>query len=226
MNLRQSKLCHAWRANDGSFYTIFGTAGVHPLEVAILWSRNEGPDKNAREFYNAYRGHRMNTDYTARKLAAAILNEQALLVAEGGDCDLLQQIRQSSNPTDTAKAMMASVQTARQTMREESILARKERQDNANTPQARTAVALLMSIPSQLAQLERNEQIEEQTLAAKAEKLRDAGLDTKQVAKLLPSISTGTSNTERMRLLELAAALQKYVRSGFAEADFPVGMLP
>ncbi|WP_159878816.1 hypothetical protein [Aquitalea denitrificans] len=168
----------------------------------------------------------MNTDYTARKLAAAILNEQALLVAEGGDCDLLQQIRQSSNPTDTAKAMMASVQTARQTMREESILARKERQDNANTPQARTAVALLMSIPSQLAQLERNEQIEEQTLAAKAEKLRDAGLDTKQVAKLLPSISTGTSNTERMRLLELAAALQKYVRSGFAEADFPVGMLP
>ncbi|WP_137009378.1 hypothetical protein [Aquitalea aquatilis] len=168
----------------------------------------------------------MNTDYTARKLAAAILNEQALLVAEGGDCDLLQQIRQSSNPTDTAKAMMASVQTARQTMREESILARKERQDNANTPQARTAVALLMSLPSQLAQLERKAQLEEQAHTEKAEKLRDAGLDAEQIAKLLPSISPSTNDTERMRLLEREAALQRYVSSGFAEAWFPVDMLP
>ncbi|RMC94776.1 hypothetical protein EAY64_15025 [Aquitalea palustris] len=128
----------------------------------------------------------MNTDYTVRKLAAAILNEQALLIEEGGDCDLLQQLNESSNPTDTAKAMLANLQSSRQTIREASIFARKERQENANTPQARTAVALLMSIPSQLTQLERNEQLEEQALAAKAEKLRDAGLDTEQITKLLP----------------------------------------
>jgi len=168
----------------------------------------------------------MNTDYTVRKLAAAILNEQALLVAEGGDCDLLQQLNETSTPTDTAKAMLASLQSSRQKKRDESTLARKERQRNANTPQARTAVALLMSIPSQLAQLERSKQLEEQAHAAKAEKLRDAGLDTEQIAKLLPSISTGTRNTERVRLLELEAALQKYVRSDFAEAYLPVGMLP